>query len=281
MIVLFILFLIAGTGMILIMRFMHLKKILWTIGWVINGFAVLFFIFSLFYIVDPGQVGIEILFGKIQKYAPAGLNVKNPFSNVIKLNLRTIKYEAKLAGASKDLQEIDIDIAINYRLNYEKIAELYNMVGIDYEIKVIDPAIMNLTKAAVSTFPIANVITNRNDLVKLIFDSLQERLKQYYIILETVNLNNITFSEAFSKAVEEKQIQEQNVQTAEYKRQQAMKQKETTILEAQAESEKQRLLRNTTSREVIDLKWIEKWNGQLPQIMSPNSMPLVNVGGKQ
>jgi prohibitin 1 len=242
---------------------------------------LLFLVLSLFYIVQPGEVGIEILFGKIQEYAPAGLNTKNPFSNVIKLNLRTIKYEAKLAGASRDLQEIDIDLAINYRLDYAKIEELYNTVGIDYEIKVIDPAVLNLTKAAVSTFPIANVITNRNDLSQLIFVSLQERLKQYYIILETVNLNNIKFSELFSKAVEEKQIQEQNVQTAEYKRQQAIKQKETTILEAQAESEKQRLLRNTTSKEVIDLKWIEKWNGQLPQIMTPNSIPFVNYNGKE
>jgi regulator of protease activity HflC (stomatin/prohibitin superfamily) len=280
MVTLSILLVIAGLGLIMTAKFISSNKYMFISGGLACALAVMFFILSLFYIVEPGQVGIEILFGKIQEYAPAGLNVKNPFANIIKLNLRTIKYEAKLAGATKDLQEIEIDVAINYRLDYEKIAELYNMVGIDYETKVIDPAVMNLSKAAVSTFPIADVIVKRNDMVKLIFESLKERLKQYYIILETVNLNNIAFSKAFSNAVEQKQIQEQNVQTAEYMRQQAMKQKETTILEAQAESEKQRLLRNTTSREVIDLKWIEKWNGQLPQIMTPGTVPIVNFNQK-
>ncbi len=249
----------------------------------IGGFStvilsIILFICSLFYIVQPGQVGVEILFGKVIKYSPSGMNGKNPLASVVKLDLRTIKYETKLEGASKDLQEIGVDIAINYRLDYAKIAELYNTVGIDYEVKVINPAVMNLAKAAISQFPIADVIVRRNELSKVIYDSLKDRLAQYFIVLETVNLNNISFAKAFSAAVEEKQVQEQGVQTAEYKRQQAMKQKETTILEAQAESEKQRLLRNTTSKEVIDLKWIEKWNGQLPTYMMGNAVPIVNIG---
>jgi prohibitin 2 len=264
------------------------QKWLHILGWSCNGLAVLFFIFSLFYIVNPGEVGIEILFGKVLKYAPAGMNGKNPFANIVTLNLRTIKCEKKLEGASKDLQEIGIDLAINYRLNYEKIAELYNTVGIDYEVKVIEPAIMNLAKAAVSQFPISDVIVKRNDLSKLIFESLRDRLNQYFIVLETVNINNISFAKAFSDAVQEKQVQEQGVQTALYKKQQAMQEAEQRVVMAKAdaevtklnsiaEAEKQRLLRMNTSKEVIDLKWIEKWNGELPTYIMGNSIPMVNI----
>jgi len=241
------------------------------------GIAILFFILSCLYIVNPGQVGIEILFGKVVHYSESGMHYKNPLAEVKIMSLQTKRYECKLEGASKDLQEISIDLAINYRLNYEKISDLYNKVGIDYEAKVIEPAVLNLAKAAVSQFPITDVIVRRNDLSTTIFDSLKDRLDQYYIILETVNLNNINFSKEFTDAVTQKQVQEQNVLTAEYKRQQAMKDKYSTILAAQAEAEKQRLLRSTTSEEVIELKWIEKWNGNLPTtILGDKSVPMIN-----
>jgi regulator of protease activity HflC (stomatin/prohibitin superfamily) len=177
------------------------KKGLAIAGWVCNGLALIFFVFSLFYIVNPGKVGVEILFGKVTKYAPSGLNFKNPFAEIVIMDLQTIKYETKLEGASKDLQEIGVDIAINYRLDYKRIEDLYNNVGKDYEVKVIQPAVMNIAKAAISQFPINDVIVKRNDLMQAIFDALKARLDQYYIILETVNLNNITFAEAFTKAV--------------------------------------------------------------------------------
>ena len=49
-------------------------------------------------------------------------------------------------------------------------------------------------------------------------------------------------------------------------------------MEAQAEAEKQRLLKVNTSKEVVELKWIEKWNGKLPQtILGDNSIPMVNL----
>ena len=242
-----------------------------------GGLALLFFLLSLFYIVNPGEVGVEILFGKVNNYSESGFHVKNPFASIVTLNLRTQKYELNLEGASKDLQEIGVDIAINYRLDYEKISELYNKVGIDYEIKVINPAVLNLAKAGISQFPIADIIVKRSDLAATIYESLAARLKQYYIILETVNLNNIKFSTEFTKAVTEKQVQEQGVQTAEYMRQQAEKNKQSTILAAEGEAEKQRLLRANTSKEVIELKWIERWNGQLPQyIAGESSIPMIN-----
>ena len=74
-------------------------------------------------------------------------------------------------------------------------------------------------------------------------------------------------------------LTEQQIKTAEFNRQKAEKEKQTTILQAQAEAEKQRLLAQSTSKDVVDLKWIEKWNGILPQMMGGNGMiPMVNFG---
>jgi len=97
------------------------------------------------------------------------------------------------------------------------------------------------------------------------------------MVLEGVNLQNIDFSKEFNRVVEEKQIAEQQIKTAEYNRQRAEKDKATTILQAQAEAEKQRLLAVSTSRDVVELKWIEKWNGQLPTTVMGSSIPMVNL----
>lgn len=221
--------------------------------------SILLIICSSFYIVNPGEVGVEIFFGKVANFSDAGFHWKSPFTEIVNLNLRTQKFEQKLEGASNDLQEITVDIAINYRLDFERIGDLYSKVGKDYISTIIEPAVLNLAKAGISKYPISEIITKRNELAETIQTTLSERLSRYYMVLENVNLSNINFSPKFTEAVTEKQVQEQNVQTAEYKRQQAEKNKQSTILDAQAEAEKQRLLAANTSRDVVELKWIEAW----------------------
>jgi len=84
----------------------------------------------------------------------------------------------------------------------------------------------------------------------------------------------------FTRAIEEKMIEAQKIKTAKNKRLQEEENKKSTILKAQAEAEGQRLLRMATSREVVSLKWIEKWDGKLPEIMTgkDSGALLINPG---
>lgn len=277
MIVLMIFFVICAVGLIVGARFVdgeeypNAKKYMPIGGFSSAGIAFVCLIFSSLYVIDPGIVGVEVLLGKIQKYAESGIHIKNPISDIIRFDVRTLKEEYKSEGASKDLQKVDYDVVINYHLDYSQVGNLYQKVGHDYSMKVIAPAVQECVKACSSTFAVEEIITKRIELKDKIFDMLKARLSNYNILLENVNLNDISFTADFNKVVEEKQIQEQRVKTAEYKRQQAEKDKETSILQAQAEAEKQRLLRNSVSAEVIQLKWIEKWSGAVPQVISGNS----------
>ncbi|MBI4978002.1 MAG: prohibitin family protein [Spirochaetes bacterium] len=252
-------------------------------GGVSSGIAVIILIGAMFYVVNPGEVAVEVFFGKIMKYAENGLHIKNPLSDIVRFDVKTVKEEHKAEGASKDLQKIDYDVAINYHLDYSQVGNLYQKVGHDYAIKVISPAVQECIKACSSMFAVEEIITRRIELKEKIFDMLQTRLSNYNIMLENVNLNNISFTPEFNKVVEEKQMEEQKVKTAEYRRQQAEKEKETSILQAQAEAEKQRLLRNSVSTEVIQLKWIEKWSGAVPQVISGSSgnMFMLDLSKKQ
>jgi prohibitin 1 len=233
---------------------------------------------TMFYVVNPGEVGVEVLFGSVQRYAENGLHLKNPLSSVVVFDIKTQREEQRSEGASQDLQLVIVESVVNYRLDAAKIPELYSKVGRDFVHKVIRPAIQECTKAATAKYKVEEVIVKRHEVKQLIFESLQNKLANYYIILEDVNIQDIDFSDEFNRVVEEKQIEEQKIKTAQYRREQAEQDKERVILEAQAEAEKQRLLKVNTSKEVVELKWIEKWDGKLPDtILGNNSFPMVNL----
>ena len=126
---------------------------------------------------------------------------------------------------------------------------------------------MDLVKAATALYAVEKIIVERHLVKENIEAALKGRLANYDIILETLNLVDIDFSPEFNKVVEEKQIEEQKIKTAEYKKRQAEQNKAATILEAEGEAKKQDLLRASVSKDVIALKWIEKWSGKLPEYM--------------
>jgi len=231
------------------------------IGYGCLGIMLLIVSCGSYFKVDAGEVGVTFntITGVTQSYSQ-GTYLKMPFiTNVTDFDVKTQKEDIKAASASKDLQKVEIDVVINYHLDYTKVNELYVKVGEDFSEKVIYPAVYEAVKSASAQFPVEQIIVEREELKQIIEDLLQIRLAKYNIILESVNLIDITFDKEFSKVVEQKQMEEQKIKTAEYKKMQAQQNKEATILEAQGEAEKQRLLRATTSKEVIALKWIEAW----------------------
>ena len=251
-------------------------------GGVVVLFGVIIAICTMSYVVNPGVVGFEVLFGNVEHEAQAGFHWKNPFSSIVTFDVKTMKYEIEADGASKDLQNVKFNLAVNYRLDYTKVGKLYTEVGHDYGEKILAPAVQEIVKSCASKFNVEEIITKRIDLKNMIDDMMSSRLSNFYIVLQGVNIMDIQFDPKFNEVVEAKQIEQQKIQTAEYMRLQAEKNKMTTILNAQAESEKQRLLRETTSPEVIQLKWIEAWKeggSKVPQIISGKggSMFMLNV----
>lgn len=230
------------------------------------GFIGFLLFMGSFFIVSPGEVGVKFnkFTGDTTSHSQ-GINFKLPFiDGVSKFDVKTQRVDMAAEGASKDLQAVKLDISLNYHLDYEKVNDLYIKVGRDFDKKIIEPAIAESIKAASSQFPAEQIITNRHDLKKIIEEMLSKRLVSYNIILEALSISDIDFSPEFNKVVEDKQIEEQKIKTAEYQRRQAEEYKKKTILEAEANAQAQRLMRETVTENIVQLEWIKKWNGQLP-----------------
>lgn len=240
-----------------------------TISFIVAGFILLLLIWGSYFVIDPGKVGVTFnkLTGKTD-VSEQGLHGKLPImTDVYEYDVRTQKDSLASESASKDLQKVNIQADINYHLKYENVNKIHTKIGPNYADRVIHPTVFECVKAASAKFNVEEIITKREVLKTDIENTLKDKLAEYDIVLENVNLVEMKFDPKFDEAVENKQIESQKVQASEFIRQRAMKEKEASILQAQGEAEKQKLLAKSTSKDVIALKWIEKWNGQLPQYM--------------
>ncbi|MCL2390280.1 MAG: prohibitin family protein, partial [Endomicrobia bacterium] len=216
-----------------------------------------------------GYVGvrINIISGQTESF-PRGTYWKIPvIHRVVNYDVKTQRQEFKANSASKDLQAVHAIIVVNFRPDYTKVNDIHTNIGSDYVYKVIEPAVQEAAKAAISKLPVEMVVVERENLRAAIEERLVQKLAPYNIIIESVNITNIDFSNEFNRVVEEKQIEEQKVKKAEYQRMQAEEEKKRQILLAEAEAQKQQLLKQSVNKEVIGLKWIEKWDGRLPVYM--------------
>lgn len=248
-------------------------------GAIAIGVLIFGLIFSPFFSVSAGEVGVTFnrVSGETQSYSQ-GMHFRIPLVQAVHdFDVKTQRIDIDAHSASKDLQKVHVVAMLNSHLDYEKVNDLFVKVGEDYKEKVVEPATQEVIKAETAKFPVDEIIVRREVLKDGIEKALKLKLAEYHIILENVNLVNIDFDEEFNKVVEQKQIEEQKIKTAEYQKRQALEYKEKTILEAQAEAEKQRLMKSNVNESIVALEWIKKWNGNLPQtVLSDKSVMMVN-----
>lgn len=224
--------------------------------------------FSCITVVPAGSKGVLLNMGAVSgRVLDEGVSLRIPFVQDVKIvDVRMQKYEsADNASASKDLQSITSTIAVNYRVESSAVAELYKNIGMSFESTVISPAISECMKAVTSRYTAEELITKRSDVSNAMKEFLQERLNDKYIIIDSFNVVDFQFSEAFDKAIEEKQIAEQNALKADYDLQRIQTEAEQAITKAKGEAEAMKLKNSEVSEEIIQLEFINKWDGKMPQ----------------
>ena len=217
-------------------------------------------VFCSFQTIKSGEVGLRVRFGKIiDSNLSEGFNFKIPYiEKIVKVNIKVQKVELTTAAASKDLQDINTNLAINYRVLSEEASNLYKTVGNAYEEMILVPVIEESLKAIISNYTAEETITKRSEVSSKCLEELQDKVEKYGIVIDNFNIINLSFSEEYSKAIEEKQVAEQKLATAKLEA-------EALIVEAEATKEANELLKQSLTDELIEKQFIEKWDGKLPE----------------
>lgn len=235
------------------------KKIIKWISIGVIVFVLVITLFSSFTTIKSGEVGLKTRFGKIVNSSISeGLNLKVPYiEKIVKVNIKVQKSEMQIESSTKDLQIVNTIVAVNYRVNPDKAVSLYKEVGNNYVETVLNPAIKESIKSAIAQYNAEEITVSRAIVSKSCLEAIQLKVEKYGIIVEDFNLTDFSFSEEYTKAIEAKQIAEQNLERSKLE-------SEQKLIEAKATKEANELLQKSLTDELLTQQFIEKWNGQLP-----------------
>lgn len=244
--------------------------------------AIVALILRPFALVGAGERGIMMRFGKVQNtILDEGIHPIIPIVTSVKtLSVRVQKTDIQADAASKDLQKVSTDLAVNWNIDPAKANQVFQQIGDEEQIvtSILSPAISEVLKAATAKKTAEQIITERNDLKTEIDSSLKKRLEPYGVIVRDVSLINFGFSPEFSKAIEAKQIAEQEAKQAEFTVKKATQDAQAEINRAKGQAEAQRLQRQSLTPEILQQQAIQKWDGKFPTVMGGNnSLPLINI----
>lgn len=234
--------------------------------------------------IDTGERGIVLHWGAFKgKVLTEGIHMVMPIAqDVIKINVQTQKVESSVGAASKDLQSVNATVALNYHLDSLKVGSLYQKTGLDYDNRIISPAVQEAVKSITAQFTAEELITRRAEVKEKTKSLLSERLGKDYIIVEDISIVNFAFSESFNAAIEAKVTAEQSALAAKNKLEQVKFEAQQKIETAKAEAESIKIQASAINAQggadYVRLQAINKWQGVLPTTMLPNgTLPFLGI----
>jgi len=163
--------------------------------------------------VPAGHRGVVIRFSAVTgTVLQEGLRTKLPFlDSVVIMSVQTEKYETGAASASRDLQDVNTTIALNWRLDPSMAAEVYRTLGLEFIDRIAAPAVQETIKQVTAKYIAEDLILKREAVKDEIQENLSNRLLERGIITETVSITEFQFSATFVAAIEAKVAAEQAV----------------------------------------------------------------------
>lgn len=268
---------------------------------VLLGLTVMF---SSWYTVNQGEMGVIYRNGGIVGTADPGLHFKMPIiESVEHVNMKTMRltYE-NVSAYTSDQQTSNSKITVIWHLDPGKVVDIMSTAGANYSDNLISPVVPTYYKSVINSNDAARIIVSREKLAAQVTIHSAEQLLKRGIIIESVQLENIDFSKEYEKAVEaavqsralvtkaeqdlarQKIAAEQTVIDAkakadadiEHARGQAESKRLTSIAEAEAVQRVGDALAKNPA--LVSKITAEKWDGHLPSTMIPGaSLPFVNV----
>lgn len=195
---------------------------------------------SALYDVEGGKRAVifDRLNGVQQQVIGEGTHFLIPWlQKAIVYDVKTKPKTIATTTGSKDLQNVSLTLRVLHRPEVLKLPVIYQSLGLDYDERVL-PAIGNeVLKSIVAQFDAAELITQREVVSARIRQELSRRANEFNIQLEDVSITHMTFGREFTKAVEQKQIAQQDAERAKYLVEKAEQEKKANIIRAEGEAE--------------------------------------------
>ena len=242
--------------------------------------------------IEPGEVGVKILFGKVQdNVLPSGLHFINPLLDVQRLDIKTQNYtmsgihdEGDQSGddairvLSSDGLEVVIDLTVLYRVVPSEAPNIVKKLGADYTNKVVRPITRTKIRDNAVYYDAVSLYSKKRDEFQTrIFNSIESDFKKRGLLLEQLLVRNITLPQSVKTTIESKINAEQDAQKMQFVLQKEKQEAERKRVEAQGISDYQRIISASLSDNQIKYEMIKAYK---EMAISNNAKIIVLGDGK-
>ena len=278
------------------------------------GLAVAATLLSSIYTVEEGHVAVVKRFSEAKYQVEPGLHFKAPIVDSLEsMEVRTRKnVEENIPVATAEQMPSHATVSVNWTVNRAEAIDIFKQYGgLDqFESRILDPKLKSGSKEAISKHTAEEIIRNRNVVITKIQDAIITAMEPYPIVINSVQLENITFPMTYTNAIEAKQVAlqeavkeehklerqrleaQRQVNTAEAEKQSRMKAADgvayQTETEAKAEAEAIRLIgianagkiqamatALATNPQVIEYEQVKRWQGNVPTTVMGNGQSIM------
>jgi regulator of protease activity HflC (stomatin/prohibitin superfamily) len=169
---------------------------------------------------------------------------------------------------------------VNYNVNPTDAGTIYQQYGLEFGSKILRPALEAAIKQTVARYTAEELLNKRGEIQQEIENAFRSSIPNTFTVSKYALVNE-DFSDQYEAAIEAKQVAQQNAEKAKNELEQAKTDAQAQIEKAKGQAETIRIQAQAITQQgganYVKLKWIEHWNGQLPQYTMGDATPLTNL----
>lgn len=231
--------------------------VLFALGVAVSGFSV----------IDTGEAGVVLRLGKYSGVMTEGLNFKTPIiDKVVKMDIREKNSLISTEVSSKDMQTIKVKLNMIYSLNPTEVGKIYQKYQTKVDKILIEPTLLEIVNSVTAKYDIEEFVSHRTEISQKIESQFKERVKGSGLMVKSISVTEHDFDEKFNSSITAKKIAQQDAEKAKY-----------DLERVKLEAEAQKVKANTLTPLILQEKFLDKWDGKMPQYYSGNGLPLITT----
>src|SRR6185436_9794665 len=235
------------------------------------------------YVVQPGFRGVEVTMGRASSaFKPEGFGLKAPLmTSIHPISVRQQTAEDKAECYSSDLQQIQIELRVLFRIPESSVVKLFReYYGEPFE-SLVAPRVHEALKEVTAMQSAEQIVKNREQIKTRSLEVARKKVGTL-LVLEDIVIQNIALTKELEHAIEAKMVQEQEASKAKYLQQRAQIDADTAVIKAKGEAESIRLRGQALKEnpEFVDLQIVDKWDGAPPLVIGGSDnlvLPLADL----
>jgi regulator of protease activity HflC (stomatin/prohibitin superfamily) len=271
----------------------------------IIGLLIFLLLWSSWYTVSEGHVGIVKRFSEAKSQQNPGLRFKIPFADTVEeIEIRTRKNEEAMTSSTAEQMPVTVKVSVNWTVDKTAALELFKQYGglQQFENRILDPRFRSATKDVIPKFTAEKLIQDRSSAIMLIESLLIEEMTPFPVKVDNIQIENITLPPKYLQSIETKQtaknladaeqfnldkqalVAQQGVNIAKAKADgiNFVAEAEANSIrlkgEAEASAIKAKAAALKSNPLIVDLTEAQQWNGQLPYtILGEGGMPILDM----